>query len=176
MTGEPLIQREDDKPETVLKRLKVYEQQTKPIIDFYTAKKLAVTFTGSTSDYLWPLVRSHLEGLKNAKPNEVVTHTGQAFLPGDFRTIRFEGKVKQVNERFAIDYIREDPVVVVNDNHVFSNSGGAMGHPKVYLNLSRNEVVSCGYSGRKFIQKKFHDETKHGKSITYDEYLPLLLG
>ena len=34
-TGEPLIQREDDKPETVLKRLNVYQEQTKPLSDFY---------------------------------------------------------------------------------------------------------------------------------------------
>lgn len=35
VTGEPLIQREDDKEETVRKRLDVYHQQTKPLIDFY---------------------------------------------------------------------------------------------------------------------------------------------
>ena len=35
-TGDPLIQREDDKPETVLKRLNVYHEQTKPLTDFYT--------------------------------------------------------------------------------------------------------------------------------------------
>jgi adenylate kinase len=34
-TGEPLIQREDDKPETVLKRLSVYHDQTKPLSEFY---------------------------------------------------------------------------------------------------------------------------------------------
>ena len=34
-TGEPLIQREDDKPETVLKRLNVYHEQTKHLTDFY---------------------------------------------------------------------------------------------------------------------------------------------
>ena len=34
-TGEALIQREDDKPETVLKRLNVYHEQTKPLTDFY---------------------------------------------------------------------------------------------------------------------------------------------
>ncbi len=34
-TGEPLIQREDDKPDTVLKRLGVYHKQTKPLTDFY---------------------------------------------------------------------------------------------------------------------------------------------
>jgi adenylate kinase len=34
-TGEPLIQREDDKPDTVLKRLSVYHDQTKPLSEFY---------------------------------------------------------------------------------------------------------------------------------------------
>ena len=36
ITGEDLIQREDDKPETVKDRLKVYENQTSPLINFYT--------------------------------------------------------------------------------------------------------------------------------------------
>ncbi len=34
-TGEPLVQREDDTEETVRKRLKVYVEQTSPLIDFY---------------------------------------------------------------------------------------------------------------------------------------------
>ena len=34
-TGEPLIQREDDQPEVVLDRLKVYHDQTQPLIDYY---------------------------------------------------------------------------------------------------------------------------------------------
>jgi len=38
ISGEPLIQREDDKPETVLKRLNVYHEQTKPLTDFYMSK------------------------------------------------------------------------------------------------------------------------------------------
>ena len=38
ITGEDLIQREDDKPETVKDRLKVYENQTSPIINFYIEK------------------------------------------------------------------------------------------------------------------------------------------
>tara|TARA_B100000965_G_scaffold128438_1_gene106933 strand:+ start:30 stop:674 length:645 start_codon:yes stop_codon:yes gene_type:complete len=36
ISGEPLVQREDDKPETVLKRLGVYHDQTRPLTDFYT--------------------------------------------------------------------------------------------------------------------------------------------
>lgn len=43
VTGEPLIQREDDKEETVRKRLEVYHQQTKPLVDFYSAKATAGT-------------------------------------------------------------------------------------------------------------------------------------
>ena len=31
-----MIQREDDKPETVKDRLKVYEDQTSPLIEFYS--------------------------------------------------------------------------------------------------------------------------------------------
>ena len=35
VTGEPLIQRDDDKEETVKKRLKVYHDQTEPLIGYY---------------------------------------------------------------------------------------------------------------------------------------------
>lgn len=36
VTGEPLIQRDDDREETVRKRLEVYHQQTEPLIDYYS--------------------------------------------------------------------------------------------------------------------------------------------
>jgi len=36
VTGEPLIQRDDDKEETVRKRLQVYHDQTAPLIEYYT--------------------------------------------------------------------------------------------------------------------------------------------
>jgi len=35
VTGEPLIQRDDDKEETVRKRLDVYNEQTRPLVDYY---------------------------------------------------------------------------------------------------------------------------------------------
>lgn len=35
VTGEPLVQRDDDKEETVRKRLAVYHEQTEPLVDFY---------------------------------------------------------------------------------------------------------------------------------------------
>ncbi|TXH90899.1 MAG: adenylate kinase [Rhodoferax sp.] len=36
VTGEPLVQREDDKEETVKKRLDVYSAQTRPLVDYYS--------------------------------------------------------------------------------------------------------------------------------------------
>ena len=45
VTGEPLIQREDDKEETVKKRLTVYHEQTKPLVSYYSAQGQSVTFS-----------------------------------------------------------------------------------------------------------------------------------
>ncbi len=45
----PLIQRDDDKPETVLNRLKVYHQKTAPLIDYYRSEGKLVNITGSGS-------------------------------------------------------------------------------------------------------------------------------
>jgi adenylate kinase len=36
VTGEPLVQREDDREETVRKRLDVYRQQTRPLVEYYS--------------------------------------------------------------------------------------------------------------------------------------------
>ena len=45
--GAELIQRDDDKAETVLNRLSVYHAQTAPLIDFYTEKGLLKAVDGS---------------------------------------------------------------------------------------------------------------------------------
>ena len=36
VTGEPLIQRDDDQEQTVVKRLEVYRQQTRPLVEYYS--------------------------------------------------------------------------------------------------------------------------------------------
>ena len=36
VTGEDLVQRDDDREETVMKRLEVYHSQTKPLVDYYS--------------------------------------------------------------------------------------------------------------------------------------------
>ena len=45
--GSELILRDDDKPETVSNRLKVYHEQTQPLIDFYTEKGVLKSVDGT---------------------------------------------------------------------------------------------------------------------------------
>lgn len=45
--GSELILRDDDKPETVKKRLAVYHEQTQPLIDFYKAEGILKTVDGT---------------------------------------------------------------------------------------------------------------------------------
>lgn len=60
VTGEPLVQRDDDKEKTVEKRLEVYSAQTRPLVDYYgnwakvdpeaAPKYRAISGTGSVED------------------------------------------------------------------------------------------------------------------------------
>lgn len=45
--GAELVLREDDKPETVEKRLKVYHDQTQPLIEYYTSKGILKSVDGT---------------------------------------------------------------------------------------------------------------------------------
>lgn len=47
--GDKLILRDDDKPETVKRRLDVYHEQTQPLIDFYKKEGILVTVDGTQS-------------------------------------------------------------------------------------------------------------------------------
>lgn len=47
--GGALYQREDDREETVRNRLRVYEEQTQPLIEYYAARGLLVTVNGDES-------------------------------------------------------------------------------------------------------------------------------
>lgn len=61
VTGENLVQRPDDKPEAVQKRLQIYESVTRPVIDFYKEKGILKEFHGRTSDEIWPKVTTYLD-------------------------------------------------------------------------------------------------------------------
>ncbi|XP_071800084.1 GTP:AMP phosphotransferase AK3, mitochondrial-like isoform X2 [Asterias amurensis] len=60
VTGELLTQRDDDKPETVLARLRAYQNLTSPVTDFYRDLDLLKEFTGTESDKIWPEVQKYL--------------------------------------------------------------------------------------------------------------------
>jgi adenylate kinase len=60
LTGEPLTQRADDMPDTVLARLKAYEAQTRPVSEFYKQKGILHEFHGRESNAIWPHVRKFL--------------------------------------------------------------------------------------------------------------------
>jgi adenylate kinase len=45
--GSALIQRDDDKPETIRKRLAVYHDQTEPLVDYYEGRNLLRRFDGT---------------------------------------------------------------------------------------------------------------------------------
>lgn len=47
--GEKLVLRDDDRPETVLNRLKVYHDQTQPLIDYYSKAGVLKTVDGTRS-------------------------------------------------------------------------------------------------------------------------------
>ncbi|XP_041590883.1 GTP:AMP phosphotransferase AK3, mitochondrial-like isoform X2 [Vulpes lagopus] len=61
LTGEPLIQRDDDKPETAVKRLKAYEVQTQPVLEYYGKKGVLETFSGTVTSKIWPHVYAFLQ-------------------------------------------------------------------------------------------------------------------
>jgi nucleoside-triphosphate--adenylate kinase len=66
VTGEPLIQRDDDKPESVRARLASYEEVTAPLVDYYKEKGVLETFQGTMSDVIYPEVKQWLRARTSA--------------------------------------------------------------------------------------------------------------
>ena len=64
VTGEPLIQRDDDKEETVRNRLKVYHDQTAPLIAFY--KGLQANKAAKAPQYLQIDGMQNISDIKNS--------------------------------------------------------------------------------------------------------------
>ena len=66
VTGEPLIQREDDREATVRKRLEVYQAQTKPLVlwfEKYAAKQPGVSFAKVDGVGTVDLIKSQISKL-----------------------------------------------------------------------------------------------------------------
>ncbi|KAI9294482.1 hypothetical protein K502DRAFT_271878, partial [Neoconidiobolus thromboides FSU 785] len=57
----------------------------------------------------------------------------------------------------AIELIYEEPIREVDTRIVSCNGGGgALGHPKVYINLDQGKPVPCGYCGILYQKKDHH--------------------
>ena len=69
ITGEDLVQREDDKPESVERRLKSYEKITLPLLEFYEGRGVLHTFKGKESDVIYPQLRRYV--LEELRVDEV---------------------------------------------------------------------------------------------------------
>lgn len=70
VTNEKLVQREDDKPEVVQKRLDTYSATINPVIDFYSKKNVLHTFKGNTSKEIWgELSQFLIKKIKMIDPN-----------------------------------------------------------------------------------------------------------
>ncbi|XP_043928717.1 NADH dehydrogenase [ubiquinone] iron-sulfur protein 6, mitochondrial-like, partial [Protopterus annectens] len=104
------------------------------------------------------LVPARAFALQGGQANEKVTHTGQVFEEGDYRKVRFVGRQKEVNERFAINLVAEEPPIEVEENVTSCNGGGGpLGHPRVYINLDNDSKFgTCGYCGLRFKRKHHH--------------------
>ena len=61
ISGEELVQREDDKPSSVQQRLELYQQETAPVLQHYKQKNILTTFSGTESNAIWPHVKQHIE-------------------------------------------------------------------------------------------------------------------
>ena len=60
--GNPLQQRSDDRPDIVKERLKVYNELTAPLIDYYENRKILVEIDGSRGrDEIYADIMRHLE-------------------------------------------------------------------------------------------------------------------
>ena len=67
--GGPLYQRSDDNPEVIKKRLQVYQEQTKPLVEFFKEKRIPFVVSGTTAldQTPEPIVEKMVAELKKLK-------------------------------------------------------------------------------------------------------------
>ncbi|EDO45934.1 predicted protein, partial [Nematostella vectensis] len=88
---------------------------------------------------------------------DTVTHTGQVWDDADYRNVRFTNREKEVNPNFSINLVAEEPPIKIKGRSVnCDGGGGALGHPKVFINLDPEGPHTCGYCGLRFIRDDHH--------------------
>ncbi|XP_023773809.1 NADH dehydrogenase [ubiquinone] iron-sulfur protein 6, mitochondrial, partial [Cyanistes caeruleus] len=112
-------------------------------------------------DYLGGLFQPHLFcdspfSAHSGNSCSCTIRTQEVYDEKDYRRVRFVGRQKEVNKSFAIDLIAEQPVSQVESRVISCDGGGgALGHPKVYINLDKEtKTGTCGYCGLQFKQKR----------------------
>jgi adenylate kinase len=72
VTGESLVQRADDNPEALKKRLEVYHQQTRPLVDYYSKQSLHVSVDAAKSpDSIFAAISSLFDSRINKRQEGV---------------------------------------------------------------------------------------------------------
>jgi len=66
VTGEPLVQRDDDREETIKKRLESFHKNNEPIINYYEEQKIVFKVKGDVQiDEVWGEVDKALKNIAN---------------------------------------------------------------------------------------------------------------
>jgi NADH dehydrogenase (ubiquinone) Fe-S protein 6 len=62
----------------------------------------------------------------------------------------------------AIDLVHQEPVFKTDKRVIYCDGGhGALGHPRVYINLDKPENSVCGYCGKEFVRIPGHPHKSH---------------
>ncbi|KAF0041899.1 hypothetical protein F2P81_005431 [Scophthalmus maximus] len=68
LTGEPLIQHDDDKPEALMSRLRHYKDVAKPVMNLYKSQGVLHSFSGTDTNRIWPYINSLLNTKMHTQP------------------------------------------------------------------------------------------------------------
>ncbi|KAI8921892.1 ubiquinone oxidoreductase 20 kd subunit [Powellomyces hirtus] len=113
------------------------------------ATRLMSNVAVATSSKVVPQAANRATVWSEHQQKKAVAMTGARFEQTDFDL--------QPNPLSAQELIAQVPVKMVSARRVACDGGGgALGHPKVYINLDRNEPESCGYCGLRFQQEHHH--------------------
>jgi len=121
--------------------------------------RAAIRQTPRVQTYQASCLHTGAANLDQVKQGGKVTHTGQKFDANDWKVGRFVDREKLVNTNVAQTMVAEMPVIKTKKRIIWCNGGGgALGHPKVFINLDKPGVHYCPYCGQGFMMIHGEDE------------------